>query len=215
MRKPNTTFDLYHAGALATAGATGWLQGAFWRGQESSEGGARYWYTNVLEAPLSLDIRDEWPNPPGGAFYIAVPDATQLAAGQEPELFLIIEVERERGFRGQDFQRVFLQRVTPGAFAMEIKEADGNPDYFSVTVLVIDQATGLTLTQPAAGQAELHYDSKLLCSATDTTRDYLENKLSPGTLIGITLQNAGGDEDLLIRFTGQNWVRQRVLWNAW
>jgi hypothetical protein len=162
-------------------------------------------FTDIIEVLLGTDIRDSWPLAPGNFVYS--PD-------QNGQQYLVVFVETEREFKGKDYLKVYLQRTTWGAVAMEVKQANGNPDYLNITVLVIDQATGLTLTQPGPGQAEIHYDSKLLCSATDTTRDYLENKLSPGTKISITLQNGGGNEDLLISWTGQNWVRQRVLYNA-
>jgi hypothetical protein len=39
--------------------------------------------------------------------------------------------------------------------AITMKEADGNPSYAGVTTLIVDQADGLVLSQPAANQARL------------------------------------------------------------
>jgi hypothetical protein len=39
--------------------------------------------------------------------------------------------------------------------SLEVKEADGSPDYTGITIIQVDQVTGFLLTQPGAGQAKL------------------------------------------------------------
>lgn len=51
----------------------------------------------------------------------------------------------------------FLTQAAPAAAggSIEVKEADGSPDYTGVSILLCDQSTGFKVSQPAGGQAKL------------------------------------------------------------
>jgi hypothetical protein len=155
MKKTNTTFDLYLNGrfppaAPDVAGLTGCLRDRFELGSEATGfkkiGSARQFvWTTILELPLGPNIPDAYPGAPSRTM-IWVPD-------QNGTPYSVIYVERERAYRGADFLRVYLVkgRVMP----IEVKQASGSPDLTDVTTLIIDQTRALSLSQPAANQAEL------------------------------------------------------------
>jgi hypothetical protein len=105
-----------------------------------------FFWTNYVELLPATDIRDTWPLVPGNFLY--VPNSQ----GQQ---YLIVFAEGVRVVKGKDFIRAYLRRTSWGAVAMEVKQANGTPDYLNITTLVIDQAAGLTISQPAAGQAQI------------------------------------------------------------
>jgi hypothetical protein len=55
--------------------------------------------------------------------------------------------------------------------------------------------TGDTVTIPAGNIA---VDGKILISAQDTTRNYLQSKIVAGTNISVTLNGAGGNESMMV-----------------
>ena len=68
-----------------------------------------------------------------------------------------------------------------------------------------DQGREIQLTEdglPKGGSGGSSADEKSKVSATDTTTDYLENKIVAGTNITITKQNTGSDETLQISASG-------------
>jgi hypothetical protein len=73
-----------------------------------------------------------------------VPDAAGVP-------YSVLYVERMRRIRGADFLRLYLIRGR--SVAIEILELDGAPDLTDVVTIILNQATGLQLTQPAAHQA--------------------------------------------------------------
>ena len=60
--------------------------------------------------------------------------------------------------------------------------------------------TGDTVTIPAGNIA---VDGKILISAQDTTRNYLQSKIVAGTNISVTLNGAGGNESITFNATGE------------
>jgi hypothetical protein len=124
-----------------------------WRvGSEESPGNVLFvrsydfFWTDYVEVLPATDIRDTWPLIPGNFLY--VPNAQ----GQQ---YLIVFAEAVRVFKGKDFIRAYLRRTSWGAEALEVKTANGAVDLLNITTLVINQAAGLTLSQPAAAQAQI------------------------------------------------------------
>jgi len=60
--------------------------------------------------------------------------------------------------------------------------------------------TGDTVTIPAGNIA---VDGKILISAQDTTRNYLQSKIVAGTNISVTLNGAGGNESITFNASGE------------
>jgi hypothetical protein len=155
MHAPNTDVAIYVAPNGAPNAPDKLIRGALlprWRlGNQVNDfdkvGNYTWKFDSILEVLSGTDIRDGWPT---GApvQYVYVPNAQ----GQQ---YKVIEVEAVRVLKGKDYLRVYLQRTTWGAVAMEVKQASGTPDYLNITTLIIDQANGLTLSQPGAGQAQI------------------------------------------------------------
>jgi hypothetical protein len=150
VRKPNTTFDVYLAGSLPPAapdvsGLTGFLKDRFARGQEVTEGGTVFVWTSTLEVPLGTNLPDLYP--------AGVSDTTIWVPDQNGQAYTVVFVERERSFRGDDFLRVYL--VKGSTVAISIEEVDGAPALTGITKIILDQADGFVLSQPAAHQARI------------------------------------------------------------
>ena len=60
--------------------------------------------------------------------------------------------------------------------------------------------TGDTVTIPAGNIA---VDGKILISAQDTTRNYLQSKIVAGTNISVTLNGSGSNESITFNATGE------------
>jgi hypothetical protein len=184
MHAPNTDVALYIPPNGAPNPPDRLIRGALlpaWRsGMQENDGNALHaqnltWkWDSILEVLAGTDIRDTWPLAPGNFLYIP------NAQGQQ---YLIVEVEGVRVLKGKDYLRVYLRRTTwinTGGAAMEVKQASGTPDYLNITTLVIDQANGLTLSQPSAGQAQVAV-LKQMSIDVDASGLKLKNDLaSPG-----------------------------------
>jgi hypothetical protein len=150
MRTPNTTFDLYRGGALPPAtpdlaGLPGFLADRWEEGNRANKEDRTLLWTSTLEVPLGTNLPDLYP--------AGVSDTTVWVPDQNGQPYTVVFDERIRHFRGGDFLRVYL--VKGSTVAINVKEVEGTPSYTGITTLLVDQADGFVLTQPAANQARL------------------------------------------------------------
>src|SRR5262245_49626157 len=105
MRRPNTTFVVYHAGgppsAPDAAGLQGFLADRWQRGGLANKGDQSWFWTATLDVPLQTDLRDGYPTSPAPSVW--VPDQT----GQK---YSVVFVERVRSTPGGEFKRIYLLR---------------------------------------------------------------------------------------------------------
>jgi hypothetical protein len=77
-----------------------------------------------------------------------------------------------------------------------IKKQSGSSITIGESGTTVDIPAGATLDTTGATVTGITGDGKLLISAQDTTRNYLQSKIVAGTNITITLNNAGGNETI-------------------
>lgn len=101
--------------------------------------------------------------------------------------------------------------------SLTVEEEDGSPSYADTTTLIVNQDEGLTLSQPGTGQVMVSNACLVRVSATDTTPDYLANKItyqSGNYYIGINHNLIGANEYLSIEWQGHNYVRRAACWGT-
>jgi hypothetical protein len=205
MRTPNTTFDVYLSGTLppATPDASG-LMGHLeddWHGSADSHDFA---WTAIIEVALGTNLPELYPG--------SLSQTTLWVPDQNGEAYTVVFVERERAFRGDDFLRVYLAKGY--IVAITIKEQDGSPSYGGITTLIVDQADGLSLSQPAANQARLDLLTQMSITADASGLKLSGDSSSPGndkyygtngsgTKGWYDLPTGGGDDPGLAR----GWVK--------
>lgn len=150
MHRANTTFDVYLGGRLPpiapdTAGAAGFLRDEWARGNWANKGDRTFFFTAVLEAALGVNMPDAYPAGVG-ATTVWVPDHSGAA-------YTVVFVERERAFRGGDFERVYLIRGY--VVAITVRDVNLFNVYPSTTLLEFNDADGFIVSQPAANQARV------------------------------------------------------------
>lgn len=165
MHRSNTTFDVYLGGRLPpaapdTVGLVGFLEDEWVRGNEANKGDRTFFFTATLEVVLGDNLPDAYPGAVGETT-VWVPDHTGNA-------YTVVFVERERAFRGGDFQRVYL--IKGFVVAITVEDVNLTNVYPSTTVLQFNDADGFVVTQPAANQARvaLLHASVLQAGVVDT-----------------------------------------------
>jgi hypothetical protein len=165
MHRSNTTFDVYLGGRLPpaapdVAGLTGFLTDEWVRGNEANKRDRTFLFTATLETVLGDNLPDAYPG--------AVGETTVWVPDHTGDAYTVVFVERERAFRGGDFQRVYL--VKGAVVAITVEDVNLANVYPNTTVLQFADADGFIVGQPAANTARVNLaDAGLLQSGKVNT----------------------------------------------
>jgi hypothetical protein len=152
MHRSNTTFDVYLGGRLPpavpdVAGAAGFLRDEWVQGNQVNKGDRTFFFTATLEAVLGLGVNlpDAYPG--------TVSDTTLWVPDQGGAAYTVVFVERERAFRGDDFQRVYL--IKGFVVAITVRDVNLLNVYPNTSLLEFHDADGFVVSQPAANQVRI------------------------------------------------------------
>ena len=148
MHRSNTTFDVYIGGRLPpaapdAAGLAGFLTDEWVRGNEANKRDRTFLFTATLEVVLGVNLPDAYPG--------AVGETTVWVPDHGGNAYTVVFVERERSFRGGDFQRVYL--IKGAVVAITVEDANLANVYPNTTVLQFADASGFSVSSPAANTA--------------------------------------------------------------
>lgn len=148
MHRSNTTFDVYLGGRLPpaapdSAGLAGFLTDEWVPGNEANKRDRKFFFTATLEVVLGVNLPDAYPG--------AVGETTVWVPDHSGSAYTVVFVERERSFRGGDFQRVYL--IKGSVVSITVEDVNLTNVYPNTTVLQFADADGFLVSSPAANTA--------------------------------------------------------------